>query len=549
MMTQNLKQENDSKPVNRIHDFMAPRSFGSFFGALLLILIFAQAALGSKMDKQLLDAGQLLLTRGQYLESIGLLHEIAAHTQSEEIKATAMFLIAKAEHTYLDNPDAALKRYLQITKQYPETPAASKALFQKAILLFDKQAYPQAIAAFSDYIEKYPTGEHRKAAEVWVLIATPLLKEQEQSRPSVQPPKPAPLASPQKPPVVRVLIERSAPRLVIRSASLITVTEPATGQQVYSGWGPLHLSSANNLMRLNGTKLPGQAYRVASESSILQLNNTAYRGHLIITAEPDGSGFRAVNHVEIEKYLYGVVPREMPDSWAEQALMAQAVAARTYALYVKEKSIHPDYDLEATTASQVYGGIRAESRRSTRAVNATRGQVMTHDGKLIVAYFHSDSGGHTEDPANVWNTDTIPYLRGVPEQAEQQPHVKTWEYFLSYKDAVARLNRYGLDITRLYRIKVTNRSKSGRFSTVLIYSDKGTTELSSNHFRASIGEAKLKSTLFHMYARKGGILFKGKGYGHGVGMSQWGARRMAQSGRTYQDILKFYYKGIKIQNL
>ena len=126
----------------------------------------------------------------------------------------------------------------------------------------------------------------------------------------------------------------------------------------------------------------------------------------------------------IEKYLYGVVPREMPDSWAEQALMAQAVAARTYALYVKEKSVHPDYDLEATTASQVYGGIRAESQRSTRAVNATRGQVMTHDGKLIVAYFHSDSGGHTEDPSNVWNTDTIPYLCGVPERLNQQPHVK-----------------------------------------------------------------------------------------------------------------------------
>jgi len=222
---------------------------------------------------------------------------------------------------------------------------------------------------------------------------------------------------------------------------------------------------------------------------------------------------------------------------------------RTYALYIKEKNDTPLYDLEATTASQVYGGYFAESKHSTQAVNATRGQVMTHNGNLIIAYFHSNSGGHTANPANVWDTGEIPYLPGIPDHFSENRQKKTWEYYLSYEDALKRLNKYGLAISRIDRLKVTGKSKSGRYCKVIIYSNKGVSQLSSNHFRNTVGETKLKSTLFHMFPSPGGILFKGKGYGHGVGMSQWGARKMAQSGSTYQDILKYYYKNIKIETL
>ena len=212
MMMQSLQKGYDSVKVDRIHNFNASRFFRSLRWAFLLILIFAQTTLGSKVDKQLLDAGEILLTRGQYLESIGLLHEIAAHTQNDDIKATAMLLIARAEHTYLDNPDAALKRFTQIMKQFPGTSAASKALFQTGILLFDKQAYQQSITAFSRYITKYPTGKHRKAAEVWLQIAGPLQKKQKKGRSLIQIPKAAPAKPCKKIPVVRVLIKQAAPR-------------------------------------------------------------------------------------------------------------------------------------------------------------------------------------------------------------------------------------------------------------------------------------------------------------------------------------------------
>ncbi|MFH2066966.1 MAG: SpoIID/LytB domain-containing protein [Pseudomonadota bacterium] len=514
---------------------------------LCLLSVISGQAFGSKTDKHLLNEGELLLAQGKYLESIGLLHEIASHSENDEIKSAALFLIAKAENIYLENQDGALKRFLQITSQFPGTTAASKALFQSGIILFDKKDYWNAIRTFSKYIREYPTGIHRKEAGVWIQIANPLCANKEEGVPVT--PKRQILTGPtEKTPRIRVLIQREMDQIAFKANTLITVTDHKTRQMIYSGWGPVRFIAEKNRLTLNQQPLPHRTYQVTAESSILHLNNAPYRGFFIITAE-HGEGLCAINHVDIEEYLYGVVPREMPDSWEEHALMAQAVAARTYALYIKEKNTHPMYDLEATTASQVYGGCNSESKRSTKAVHATRGQVMTHDGRLIIAYFHSDSGGHTEDPSNVWNTEKIPYLNGVPDQFGREQPVKTWEYFLSCKDAVTRLNQYGLDITRLDRITVFNRSRSGRFAKIRIHSDKGVFELSGNHFRAAIGETRLKSTLFHMVAGKGGILFKGKGYGHGVGMSQWGARKMAQSGSTYQDILKFYYKGIKIKTL
>ncbi len=528
------------------------KSVYQFFRSLILILFLlagsSQHALGSKTDRNMLAIGEILLAQGKYLESIGLLNEIVSHSTDNDIKSTALFLIAKAENTYLNNQDAALKRFIKILYQFPDTTAASKALFQIGILLFDKQEYQKANIVFSKYVQDYPSGIHKKDAEIWIQIVKPFLSQKIKDK-SVTRKKPEnPLPVSRAAPRIRVLIKREMDRIEFKSRKLIIVTNCKDQKMVYSGWGPVQFITRNGIIKLNNQPLSHSTYRITSESSVLHMNNTPYRGSFIITTEP-GNGLHAINHVEIESYLYGVVPKEMPDSWEEHALMAQAVAARTYALYIQEKSNHPFYDLEATTASQVYGGINNESERSTKAVNLTRGQVMIHDGSLIISYFHSDSGGHTEDPSNVWSTEKIPYLNGVPDQFSQEQPEKTWEFFLSYKDAIKQLNQYGLGISRLDRIKVKDRSRSGRFSKVLIYSDKGVSELSSNHFRASIGETRIKSTLFHMYASQGGILFKGKGYGHGVGMSQWGARRMAQAGSSYQDILKFYYKGIKIKNL
>ncbi|MEE8552831.1 MAG: SpoIID/LytB domain-containing protein [Desulfobacterales bacterium] len=273
------------------------------------------------------------------------------------------------------------------------------------------------------------------------------------------------------------------------------------------------------------------------------LNDSRYRGTFTISSGP--RGLEVVNHVPVEQYLYGVVPKEMSNKWDQEALMAQAVASRTYALYIKEKSSEKPFDVKATTASQVYGGYDAEARASNSAVDATRGQVMIYNGRLIIAYFHADSGGHTEDAKNVWNVN-IPYLQGISDRFSKNRPGGEWVHFLSFDAVGNQLNRYGLDLGWIRTLKPAGNSRSGRTLQMMVVSDKGTFVFTSNNFRIKIGETKLKSTLFQIKPYRNGIIAKGNGYGHGVGMSQWGANRMARAGFSYRDILKYYYRGIRI---
>jgi len=225
--------------------------------------------------------------------------------------------------------------------------------------------------------------------------------------------------------------------------------------------------------------------------------------------------------------------------------MAQAVAARTYALYIQSKSKDKPYDVVSTTSSQVYGGYNAEAPRSTSAVDRTRGQVITHKGKLIVAYFHSSSGGHTEDAKNVWSAD-MPYLKGTPDRFSEHNPGSTWDCMVRYEDLSDRLNRYGLDVGNVRTLEKIGETRSGRALKFRVISDKGSYELGSNAFRMKVGATTLKSTLVGIEIDGSGIRIKGKGYGHGVGMSQWGARQMAAEGFGYQDILKHYYRDVDI---
>ena len=252
--------------------------------------------------------------------------------------------------------------------------------------------------------------------------------------------------------------------------------------------------------------------------------------------------------MDIEEYLYGVVPCEVPHTWPKQALMAQAVAARTYALYIKQKSLANIFDVRATTASQVYGGFDAEALSTRFAVDQTRGQVLTYNGRLIVAYFHANSGGYTERPENVWGA-RVPYLKDQPDAYSKDSPGSTWEYFLPYSEAIERLRDFGINAGKIKTVQVGKKTRSGRVQEVTVVSDKGTQRITSNNFRLAIGAKYLKSTCFDTVLNKTGILFKGNGYGHGVGMSQWGARQMALQGFDYKRILQHYYCGTTVAKI
>ncbi len=260
------------------------------------------------------------------------------------------------------------------------------------------------------------------------------------------------------------------------------------------------------------------------ESGLFSLNGKFYRGSLIIQPNQIGaqasSSLNFINMVDLEDYLLSVVPSEMPSAWPVESLKAQAIAARTYALANLGKHAKDGFDLRDTTDDQVYSGVKAESTNSNRAVAETNGVVMTYGGKPICAYFHSASGGTTESSENVWGKE-LPYLKAVQDYDDQSPHASWSRIF----DVGQLENTLAPELGQLLSIVVLARTSSQRAHQVLLIGTQGTQIAAAETIRRQL---KLPSTNFNVNPIDGSYAFIGKGFGHGLGLSQWGAKSLAE---------------------
>ena len=297
-------------------------------------------------------------------------------------------------------------------------------------------------------------------------------------------------------------------------------------------------------------KLRGDVLTIRpSGAGELALDGRRYRGALELRHK--GGGLTAVNIVPVDDYLRSVVPEEMPVDWPAEAIKAQSVAARSFALASSGRHAGEGYDLCTTTHCQLYTGTAAEKSASNAAIKATRGEVLTYGGKPIEALFHTDSGGMTENSEDVWGSH-VPYLRAAKDTpAKTMPWTKT----ISRADLERKLAAKGHDIGKARSIALSplaigraakDRTVSGRVKTMTVKGTKGTATLSGTTWRSLLG---LKSTLFDAKLTKDAVTFTGYGSGHGLGISQWGAERMAAKGKSYADILHHYYTGTKLQQL
>ncbi|MGB9811130.1 MAG: SpoIID/LytB domain-containing protein [Dictyoglomus turgidum] len=272
--------------------------------------------------------------------------------------------------------------------------------------------------------------------------------------------------------------------------------------------------------------------RIYPDGYYVNYNSNYYRGYLEILP----SGW-LINVLNMEEYLLSVVPSEMPVSYPLEALKAQAIASRTYALVNRGK--HGEFDLCNTTHCQVYKGMSVENERSTRAVMETLGEVITYNGQLIKAFFHSSSGGYTEDCKYVWGED-LPYLKSVRDVDELIND--TWSRVISINELTNKLNSVGINLSDNFSIEL-EKTNSGRVYTVYFKSDQGIYSLKGTTFRSLFN---LPSTLFDMELGSYYLFLSGRGNGHGVGLSQKGARFLAEKGYNYREILKYYYQGVEI---
>jgi stage II sporulation protein D len=338
---------------------------------------------------------------------------------------------------------------------------------------------------------------------------------------------------------LKVAIEKEVNSIKIGSSTNAIVKDGA-GKQL----GQLNPMSAL-AAQLNGNNI-SISDRVGAAELIIEpqsngyvwIGDRWYRGKTRLIRQNDG--ITAINNVDLEQYLYSVVGAEAVSSWPIEALKAQAVAARSYALYKRNTESNGIYDVDTTIGTQVYKGLDSEYTTTHQAVDSTLGQIMTYNNQVILAAFHSSSGGYTENVEDIW-TSPLPYLRGVVDYDQQSP-VFEWQQVIPV-DKIRSLVAGVGKISGLQPEKMTPR---GRVITMKVTGDRGTTTVSGQDLRKALD---LRSTLFRVATDGDNLRIKGRGFGHGLGLSQWGAYYLAQQGVNYHQILAHYYQSANLIKL
>ncbi|WP_313340810.1 SpoIID/LytB domain-containing protein [Sedimentibacter sp.] len=379
------------------------------------------------------------------------------------------------------------------------------------------------------------------------------------------------------------------------------------------------------LMYDNNSNLYFTSYYDKESIDMIMIENRPYRGYMGFKIIED-SKLISINYVDLESYLYGVVPNEISASWGMESLKAQAVAARTYAIY--NKNPRALYDMDDNQNSQVYRGYNSEKESTDKAVDETRGEAIYYDDKLIQAFYHSTSGGSTESTENVW-FENLPYAVGVDDAYSDRsgsPY-NEWQKSYSKEEIIKKLRDDGNNVRELYSVEITKVTENNRVVECIFSTDIGEISYKKENARLLLG---LMSSWFDIIngnvyyftneftylnenktvpSRGGGILdnivdaedeeeanesfkslnsggiigknvissdgtskitkdtlsvissngistlktdsssynFEGRGWGHGIGMSQYGAKQMAEEGFSYEEILKHYFTGVTIR--
>lgn len=277
--------------------------------------------------------------------------------------------------------------------------------------------------------------------------------------------------------------------------------------------------------------------RLGSMQGELLVMGSRYAGDIDVWKGENG--LYIINELPIEEYIRDVVAAEVSPEWDMEALKAQAVISRTYALYQKAMNGNSLYHLASSVLHQVYKGKNSDMRIAY-AVSATTGEVLTFDGKVIEAFYHSTCGGKTEYPEEVFGKK-YPYLKSVESTCELSPY-SAWERAIPLDEIAKAIN-----IPSIQSISVISHTSTNRVKQLSIKSASGVTTMNATDFRKAIGWSRLPSTNFTFTSTDTEIHFQGKGYGHGVGLCQWCMLRMAREGKNYAEILSFFYPGTTIQ--
>jgi len=342
---------------------------------------------------------------------------------------------------------------------------------------------------------------------------------------------------------VRVLLGESVRSAEISTSSSLTIADAQNGKRLKTGQvSKVRIARNSRGLQIDGQVFPLERVKISAGGAPISFNGKLYSGEFEI-----GKGavreLDVINHIAIEEYLKGVLPLEMPPKWPLEALIAQSIAARTYTLYKMEETARKSWDVVATTEDQVYGGKAREVETTNRAVTISKGITLTYEGKPARAYYHSTSGTRTENSKVVFSEESIPYLKGVSCIFDiESPH-RFWKEDIPFAEIEERLRKNGIATGKLIKLTPKSFTSSGRINELNLHTTSDKTVIKATLFRKLMGTTRIKSTWFRMRNRLDSVTLSGRGFGHGVGLCQWGARGMAERGMGYKKILMHYYPG------
>jgi stage II sporulation protein D len=302
------------------------------------------------------------------------------------------------------------------------------------------------------------------------------------------------------------------------------------------------------LLRFTPESVTRKPVRVRPANGITQVNGKRYRGWVELRKKRNGL-LIVINDLDLEVYLRGVISAEIPPDWELEALKAQAVASRTYALYEKKRAGKRSYHILATVMSQVYNGVNGKQRKVLKALKETKGLVLTYRGEVIPAFYHADCGGRTENAAAMMWAIDAPYLKGVDCECQDIIKDGLWEKRMSPSRVSRALRRRGYQVSDITDMSIAGITPAGRVKMVIIRSAHSTTYVPAGSLRAALGNTVIPSLFFELEMFEGEAVFSGRGRGHGVGLCQYGAKEMAGKGHDYKAILSHYYPGAVLSRM
>lgn len=342
---------------------------------------------------------------------------------------------------------------------------------------------------------------------------------------------------------IRVAVVQNAESVALSASSGLTVKAP---NDDVAANGRITVSAGASGLVVDGQRLRSDRIEVRGRNGDITVNNLTVAGR--VTIKRQNGRLMAINELPLEDYVKGVVPAEMNAAWHPEALKAQAMAARTYALYKIRQNGKKDFDVVASTKDQVYKGRAGADGPAGRAVDETRGQVLAFQDEPILATFFSTAAGPTEDAINVWSVD-LPYLKGVECPFDMNSPYFQWRTDVWLPLLEQRLREEGFPVGVIAGLSPAFYTKAGRVSHVRILHSDGELHVKGEDLRRVLGYTVLSSTQFDFEVVGFQIQFTGRGAGHGVGLCQWGAKELAEKGYSAEAIVRYYYPGTEIRDI